>query len=275
MKRFILLISISIICFSCLNNSNNTNVSKITEESNFPSDKLEFASYTDSTTYHIANNDTMPYINISVNITYPLATGVAKNDNLLIKDFISDCIGKEYANKPSVEDAVKSLINDLIKEYKLNVCGSTPESKVVKEGWMNHEYYTYNTILYNAHGILSCSNYTYTYSGGAHGLGTKVCFVYDVYENQTIDLNSIFKKENINNVLSLVKEELIKKEVNIFDMNNVDVTENFFVDDKGIHWIYNPYEIAPYAEGIIEVVLPYSKIQGYFIENTPIKSIYK
>ena len=95
MRRFILVILISIICFSCINNTNNTNVSKVTEESNFPSDKLEFSSYADSTTYHIANNDTMPYINISVNITYPLATGVSNNDNLLIKDFISEFIGKE------------------------------------------------------------------------------------------------------------------------------------------------------------------------------------
>ncbi len=275
MRKFILLISISIICFSCINNSNNTNISKVTEESNFPSDKLEFSSYADSTTYHIANNDTMPCINVSVNITYPLATGVSNNDNLLIKDFISDCIGKEYTNKSSVEEAAKSLINDIIKEYKHNVCGSTPESKVIKEGWMNHDYETYNTVLYNANGILSYSNYTYTYSGGAHGLGTKVCFVYDVYENETIDIYSIFKEEHIDDVLTLIKEDLIKNEVGVFDMNNVNVTENFFVDKKGIHWIYNPYEIASYAEGIIEVVLPYSKIQSYFIENTPIKSIYK
>ena len=275
MRRFILLISISIICFSCINNSNNTNASKVTEESNFPSDKLEFSSYADSTTYHIANNDTMPYINVSVNITYPLATGVSNNDNLLIKDFISEFIGKEYANKPSVEEAVKSLINDIIKDYKRNVCGSTPESKLIKEGWMNHDYYTNNTILYNANGLLSCTNYTYTYSGGAHGLGTKVCFVYDVYENQIIDINSIFKNEHINDVLSLIKQELINNNVNVFDMNDVNVTENFFVDEKGIHWLYNQYEIAPYSEGIIEVLLPYSKIQGYFIENTPIKSIYK
>lgn len=275
MKRFIFLFLISIFCFSCINNSSNTNVSKVTEESNFPSDKLEFTTYCESTNYHLANIDTMPHINISVNITYPLATGVSNDDNLLIKDFISDCIGKEYANKPSVEDAAKSFIDDIIKEYKHNVCGSTPESKVINDGWMNHDYETYNTILYNANGILSYSNYTYTYSGGAHGLGTKVCFVYDVYENKTIDIYSIFKEEHIDDVLTLIKEDLIKNEVGVFDMNNVNVTENFFVDEKGIHWIYNPYEIASYAEGIIEVVLPYSKIQSYFIENTPIKSIYK
>lgn len=274
MKRFFLLVSISLICFGCINNSNKSIESKITEESNFPSDKLEFASFADTTVYHIANIDSMPCMNITFNITYPLATGVAGNDQLLLKDFMANCVGKEYANKTSIEEAVTMFTNDEIKKYKSEVCGSTPESKVVAEAWMTHEYFAQNKILYNAHGILSYSNYVYTFTGGAHGINTTSCYVYDFYENQEIGINSIFKEEFLPNVLSLIKEELaLNKDADSFDMNYVNVTENFFVDEEGIHWIYNPYEIAPYAIGAIEVTLPYSKIENYLTENTPIKSI--
>ena len=274
MKRFFILVSIALICFGCVNNPNKTNVSKITVESNFPSDKLEFSSFTDSTVYHIANIDSMPCLNVTVDITYPLATGVAGNDQLLIKDFVANCIGKEFAGKATIEDAVKALTNSEIKKYKSEVCGSTPETKVIGENWMNYEYYTKNNILYNAHGILSYSCYVYTFTGGAHGMNTTSCYVYDVYENQEIGINSIFKEEFLPNILSLLREQLASHEcAESIDMSYVNVTENFFADEVGIHWIYNPYEIAPYAVGVIEVVLPYSKIENYFTENTPIKSI--
>ena len=274
MKKFIFIISVAVICFSCINNSNKSNVSKITEESNFPYDKLEFTSLSDTTIYHLANNNDMPRYEIITNIVYPLATGIAGDDNLLTKDFISNCIGKEYSKKENTEEALDSLTKDLIKNYITEVCGTTPENKIEGESWMNYEYILSNDILYNAHGILSYSCDTYIYTGGAHGLNTTLCYVYDFYDNKEIFINSIFKEEFLPNVLSLIKEELAREEyADDIDMDNVNVTENFFVDDEGIHWIYNPYEIAPYALGAIEVSIPYSDIERYMIDNTPIKSL--
>ncbi len=274
MKKFIFIISIALVCFSCINNSNKSNVSKITEESNFPSDKLEFTSLSDTTIYHLANKSDMPKYEIITNIVYPLANGVAGDDNLLTKDFISNCIGKEYSKKENTEEALNSLTKDLIKNYITEVCGTTPENKIEGESWMNYEYILSNDILYNAHGILSYSCDTYVYTGGAHGLNTTLCYVYDFYDNKEVLINSIFKEESLPNVLSLIKEELAREEyADDIDMDNVNVTENFFVDDEGIHWIYNPYEIAPYALGAIEVSIPYSDIEKYMIDNTPIKSL--
>lgn len=115
----------------------------------------------------------------------------------------------------------------------------------------------------------------YTYTGGAHGLGVKSCYVYDFYENVEITLNNIFKDEAIPEILSLIKQELSHRDyAESISMDDVNVTENFYVDKDGISWVYNPYEIAPYALGEIEVKLPYSEIEKYFIENTAIKSIY-
>ncbi|MBR5531813.1 MAG: DUF3298 and DUF4163 domain-containing protein [Bacteroidales bacterium] len=274
MRKLISLFTIALICFSCINNTNKASEGKITEESNFPSDKLEFASFADSSTYHIANRDTMPCINITFMLEYPIATGVAGNDELLLKDFIGNCIGKEYKNQKSIDEAVKVAMKDDIKQYKIDVCGSTPESKITGEPWMNYEYYTTNKVLYNAHGILSYSCDQYTYTGGAHGLNITSCYVYDFYDNQEIGLNSIFKEDAIAEILPLIREQLLKNEcAESIDIEDVYVTENFYADANGIHWVYNPYEIAPYACGAIEVTIPYSKLEKYFIENTPIKSI--
>ena len=35
------------------------------------------------------------------------------------------------------------------------------------------------------------------------------------------------------------------------------MTENFYIDEKGIHFVYEPYEIHCYAAGIIDILVPY------------------
>ena len=37
----------------------------------------------------------------------------------------------------------------------------------------------------------------------------------------------------------------------------VQMTENFYIDEKGIHFIYDPYEIASFAAGTIDIFVPY------------------
>ncbi|MBQ7395821.1 MAG: DUF3298 domain-containing protein [Lentisphaeria bacterium] len=36
------------------------------------------------------------------------------------------------------------------------------------------------------------------------------------------------------------------------------ITENFYLDDKGIHFIYDPYEIDCYAAGTVDIFVPYN-----------------
>ena len=37
-------------------------------------------------------------------------------------------------------------------------------------------------------------------------------------------------------------------------------SENFILNDETITFVYNPYEIAPYAVGSIELVITYSEV---------------
>ena len=37
-------------------------------------------------------------------------------------------------------------------------------------------------------------------------------------------------------------------------------SENFILNDETITFVYNPYEIAPYALGSIELIITYSEV---------------
>ena len=41
------------------------------------------------------------------------------------------------------------------------------------------------------------------------------------------------------------------------------MTENFYLDDRGIHFIYDPYEIDCYAAGTIDIFVPWNS-EGIF-----------
>ena len=46
------------------------------------------------------------------------------------------------------------------------------------------------------------------------------------------------------------------KEYSDFSGEVPEITENFYLDDKGVHFIYQPYEIAPFATGTIDIFVP-------------------
>jgi hypothetical protein len=121
-------------------------------------------------------------------------------------------------------------------------------------------------------GITKCfviSRSRYYYMGGAHSLQEKQYFLFDMVKNKTINLDELIR-ENTNAALQqLIAAELreqagIKKNAPLsqagFFADIPDLTENFFLTPEGIGFHWNPYEIAPYSTGSVEVVLPYDEL---------------
>ena len=74
---------------------------------------------------------------------------------------------------------------------------------------------------------------------------------------------------------STISNSLDNRDIFTFD-DSVFVTENVYFTEKGIMFVYNPYEIASYAQGIISIFLSYEKIPKNLILNNEItKKIIK
>ncbi len=50
-----------------------------------------------------------------------------------------------------------------------------------------------------------------------------------------------------------------------------DVTENFYLSDKGITFIYDPFEIAAYSYGEIAITLGWDQLRPLVSDNSPLK----
>ena len=111
----------------------------------------------------------------------------------------------------------------------------------------------------------------YEYNGGAHGNRYLLIQNYDLQTGDAVSEQDLFIDDYYEQLKTLLLEALIaqtdeaetKKDLRRLGYSVVDVVpnENFYVTPEGITYVYNPYEIAPYAMGCIQISLPWDSVR--------------
>lgn len=111
----------------------------------------------------------------------------------------------------------------------------------------------------NKNGLLTLATMHYAYTGGAHGNYATSIFSFSTDSTRLLSFQEVFLPDQ-ENALS----ELLTNKANTlgipYQTETVPVTDNFGFTEEGILFNYPPYEIASYADGEIEIVLPYGEI---------------
>lgn len=161
------------------------------------------------------------------------------------------CTAKDVANAVESyrEGAVKSYRETnmpLWEEYEDK--DSTPMAlnwEEVLEGYFSGEH----------NGIVSYTVVRYCYTGGAHGMTTENALNFDKKSGKTITEEDIFiagYEEKLNALLTANVKDVIGEDGVLF-VDKIEANGNFCVSENGITYIYNQYDIAPYAMGIIRI----------------------
>lgn len=239
-------------------------------------DSLSLETVEDSATYHLFGNPSLPAIKAYISLTAPSVSDTSEVASKARNDFMINIMGGKYSNL-SLEKAAGSFIDACIEEYKEHVESEAKNRKsTANEAWMNYETYISTSSVYNNNGLWCYLCNSYIYTGGAHGLSTSIGFVYDVYDSMPVTLNDIFDEESLPAVLEMIKGYIDGlDDANAYWKELVTVSENFTVNEEGITWYYNPYEIAPYYIGITAVPVSFDKLKPYIIKDSPINSIIR
>jgi hypothetical protein len=109
------------------------------------------------------------------------------------------------------------------------------------------------------------------YTGGAHGMRNKDYYVFSLQDRRRLALKDVLRDDAVPALENLV-EAALRKQMEIpewiplteqgFFENYADKLEDFFLAPQGLGFQWDPYEIAPYSMGIIEMVIPYSELTG-------------
>lgn len=184
---------------------------------------------------------------IIVDLTIPKISGMGNKEK---ETSINDIFDKE-ANS-AYEEVEKQAKEDYEQSKKYNITFTNYEA--------NYSY----LISYNKNGILSIPVDISTYTGGAHGITVRKSNNFNIHTGEKLLLKDLFNEGyNYKGIFNnIINAEINKNKDNYFDgsFKGVKDDSDYYLNNKGIVVYFQLYEIAPYAAGMPEFLIPYSKI---------------
>lgn len=196
----------------------------------------------------IANDEYKSEYNYEARITKPIILdSTLKNIDKLNKSISNNLDVK------SLKENLDSILKANLKEY-----GNLD---------FNVEYIRTDSVGYIDDWILEIDTFIYLYSGGAHGNSTKLMQLYNIESGESIpsSFEAVFDINNNNKekFLALLSKSLEDKKDFLFEFPIYILPNSFFLNTDGIIFMWNTYEISPYASGMITTKISFDEVAQY------------
>lgn len=218
------------------------------------------------------NNDFEPVTFKSVSINESFKTDIevnydeAKGDKAL-SEIVNSQIEKSIIASINSSDNVMDLrdaLNSFNSEY-LKFKEEFPDA--AEPVW---ELSIETKVSYQSDDIISIAIGTYEYKGGAHGNDQIKFLNLNAKTGHVLETNDFL--ENNESFVDLAKSYFIKnlndedanlKMEDFFFGKPFHLPENIGLCDEGLILLYNVYEVASYAQGYTEFVIPFNEVKPF------------
>ncbi|HTN68426.1 MAG TPA: DUF3298 domain-containing protein [Dysgonamonadaceae bacterium] len=228
------------------------------------------------------NDTTLPYSDVKIDYLYPKKFNNKEDLARLQQIFNGTFFNDEMYDSLLPKDALNKYLEDYTEEYR-DLVNQYYQDQANLESSHRPAWYWYNLnksneILFRDESILSYSVEHSDYTGGAHGSLRVLYYTIDLNNITTVSQEDIFEPNFYHFLTDKIIEKLMEKydvdnaemliDEGFFDINEIAPNNNFWINNEGVHYIYNQYEIAPYSMGPIEVTIPYNEIASIIIPNS-------
>ncbi len=152
----------------------------------------------------------------------------------------------------------------------------------------DNRFFTLNAsakVLRQDSNLVTIETNSYTFQGGAHG-GNYMYFInWNTKTDKNITLNDILidgHKEKLTQLADTIfrKQEKLSDTASLardyfFKDNKFALPKNFLITPLGLRFLYNIYEIKPYAAGRTDLLIPYAQLKPLLRPNTVITQYIK
>ncbi len=203
----------------------------------------------------------------------PQGSNLAKIKELIQKK-------QNLSSSKTVKQVIEKNKNDYFKEY-LEANKDFEQEYSYMANW---ERQNGVSIVFNDNYFTTLVFFAYQYSGGAHGGYSENFLIIDTKNGKEIKLNDIFDKS----ALVILQKRMLKKAYAYTNSENatsledagylvdkIDVTDNFSLNERGITFVYQQYEIAPYALGMPAFVFTWEEIKDMIKTDSPVNALIK
>ena len=230
---------------------------------------LNFETITVDKTVMLSNDENSPRCQVHLKLLQATAEN-GDRAQIINETLMSRLLNK--SGERNLQTAAEKFAEDYTNSYKNTMLPlyNQDRADTTKKAWYEYHYVieastqqgTANTLTY-----LATIDY---YEGGAHGINQLITFNFDIATGKQMTLADIFapgyESQLKNTLLKALKSKTglnfmneLKDAGYLYSMD-IFPSENFILNDETITFVYNPYEIAPYEVGSIELIITYSEV---------------
>ena len=230
-----------------------------------------------------ANDTTLPSAEVALTFIYPVRFRDSESLARLQQIFKGTFFGDTSFDNITPLEATERFMADYTTRYT-SLSNSYYEDKARLEGempvWYWYTMSNRNKILFQNDSLLSYAVEYSDYEGGAHGSYRVLYTNIDLNSLTTISEEDLFVPDYFKPLTDIILHRLMDQYNAItpdalllngfFTIEDIVPNNNFWINDEGLHYSYNQYEIAPYAMGVIDVTVPYSDLTDILLPETMI-----
>jgi hypothetical protein len=229
---------------------------------------LQFEVATADKTVTLASNENAPTCNVHLEMAYATEANGHK------AEIINNSIEKRLLNLQDMpmQMAADSFAIVYVDNYQSNLQPLYLQDRgnEKKTAWYNYHYIIKTQPENGYKGTTVYHAYLDYYEGGAHGISQHLTMNFEQSTGRQLALADIFVPGYESRLCQALQKALcayvgaanVKELKNQGYLYNLDMfpSENFVLGEEAITFIYNPYEIAPYDKGCIELTIAYSDL---------------
>lgn len=207
-------------------------------------------------------------LKIEIGAEYPSGGLKAEAAENIREAITSGLFGEKYSSL-GIEEAIEAYKNDKVEEYRelnLPLAESGNGSAPASAGWSDH---VSGKVTGVHDGIMSYTVTRYAFTGGAHGMTEEKAMNFHMKTGNLLTEEDFFKEGYKDALPEILSSRLASSIANPADTSMLFTREigpngNFSISEDGVTYIYNQYEIGPYAMGIIRVTVPWDELEGLY-----------
>lgn len=222
--------------------------------------------------YYPLSEGRVDSLHISIAIEYP--TQLPDNTHLeAVQQSIKQELFGDAYREMDIARAIEAFTAMLKTEYRrsnLPIVSERTESDPLLDAIMNEEQIITSMVMDYHNQILSYAVERYVYTGGAHGSNYRIFYNYDLTTGDLLHEENLFVADYEEPLTQLLLANLVAQNEDIeliedlkaygYNVDDIHPNDNFFLTDSSIVYVFNPYDIAPYALGETEIAIDYNQL---------------
>lgn len=228
----------------------------------------KFDTLTCSKRIHIDNDTTKGGMKLDLNFVYPVSVPSSLNLKELQDTFARFFLGDEM---PGFKGTIHEAFDETVKRY-------TKQAQEYAEDWKEMEGLTaisfsdyqdsrHIEVMTDTIDLITISDSYSAYVGGAHGAYGTTYYNIDKKDGALLTEKRLYKPGYESKLAGIIQNVVAERNnsqneddhiVLLVELEEVLPNQNFYFSNKGIVYVYNIYDIAPYSQGMVKIVIPYN-----------------